>query len=109
MKAMRAVVVGAGVVGCAIARELTGKGAKVVVLDKAPDFGAGASGHNSGVIHSGFNYPKGMLKARLNKRGNEVIYGLCHELGVRVHMTGTLVVAQEEGELGALEGVEGQA
>ena len=76
MKSPKVIIVGAGVVGCAIARELSAKGAKVVVLDKAPDFGAGASGHNSGVIHSGFNYPKGMLKARLNRRGNEVIYGL---------------------------------
>jgi glycerol-3-phosphate dehydrogenase len=103
------IVIGAGVVGCSIAYALAHRKVNVLVLDKAPIFGEGASGHNSGVVHSGFNYPKHMLKAKLNREGNELMYDMCIALGVRCHMTGTFVIAQDEGEITHLEALKKQA
>ena len=69
-----AVVIGAGVVGLAIANELCDDFENVLVLDKESNFGQHVSSRHSGVIHSGIYYKPGSLKARLCVQGNELIY-----------------------------------
>ena len=69
-----AVVIGAGVVGLAIAKELCNHFDNVIVLDKESDFGQHVSSRHSGVIHSGIYYEPGSLKAQLCVEGNELIY-----------------------------------
>jgi len=93
------VVIGAGVVGCAIARELCRFEASVLVLEKEHDVAQGASGRNSGVVHSGFNAPPGSLKAKLNVAGSRMFADLCRKLKVPYREIGTLVVARREEEV----------
>jgi glycerol-3-phosphate dehydrogenase len=100
-------VVGGGVVGCAIARELTLHGVSVAVLERESDVGRGTSGKNSGVVHTGFNVPTGSLKARLNVAGARVFEDLCTELSVPFHRVGKLVVALTEKEVPDLEKLKG--
>jgi len=71
------VVVGAGVVGLAIARELALNGREVVVLEAENTFGTHTSSRNSEVIHAGIYYPTGSLKARLCVAGNALLYDYC--------------------------------
>ncbi|KAF9679466.1 hypothetical protein SADUNF_Sadunf06G0017900 [Salix dunnii] len=87
------VVIGAGVVGLAIARELASKGREVLVLDSASTFGTGTSSRNSEVIHAGIYYPPGSLKALFCVRGREFLYKYCYEHGVPCKQTGKLIVA----------------
>jgi glycerol-3-phosphate dehydrogenase len=110
------VIIGGGVVGCAIARALSSRWSDVFVLEALPKIGMGASSRNSGVIHSGLYYPPGSLKARHCVRGNELTYEFCTAHDVPHRKTGKLVVASsatESQELIALmkngeaNGVEG--
>jgi len=110
------VIIGGGVVGCAIAAELAAAHSDVFVLEALPRVGMGASTRNSGVIHSGLYYPAGSLKARLCVEGNRLAYEFCAAHGVEHRRTGKLVVAsteEEERELaellrrGEANGVEG--
>jgi glycerol-3-phosphate dehydrogenase len=96
-------VVGGGVVGCAIARELTRYRLRVVVLDRESDVARGTSGKNSGVVHTGFNVPTGSVKARLNIAGARMFEDLCSELGVPFDRIGKLVVAPTPNEVPGLE------
>jgi glycerol-3-phosphate dehydrogenase len=96
------IIIGAGVVGCAIARELSRYQLKVLVLDKESDVARGASGRNSGVVHSGIQVPAGSLKARLNIVGSKLFPQLCRQLGVPYRRVGKLIVAQCEEELDTL-------
>src|ERR1700675_1038700 len=92
------VIIGGGVVGCAIARELSSTWDDVFLLEAMPKIGMGASSRNSGVIHSGLYYPPGSLKARLCVRGNELTYEFCAAHGVPYRRTGKLVVATSPAE-----------
>ena len=92
------IVIGGGVVGCAIARELTRYRLKVAVLEKECDVAIGTSGRNSGVSHAGFYVPTGTLKARMNILGHEMMPGLCREIGVPHCEVGKIVVAKDESE-----------
>ena len=76
------VVVGAGVVGLAIARELALSGREVVVLEAAGAIGTGTSSRNSEVIHAGLYYPLGSLKAQLCVQGRGLLYAYCADRGV---------------------------
>jgi glycerol-3-phosphate dehydrogenase len=99
------VIIGGGVVGCAIARALSQRWSDVFVLEALPKIGMGASSRNSGVIHSGLYYPLGSLKARHCLRGNQLTYEFCAAHGVPHRRTGKLVVASspaEADELAAL-------
>jgi glycerol-3-phosphate dehydrogenase len=99
------VIIGGGVVGCAIARALSQQWSDVFVLEALPKIGMGASTRNSGVIHSGLYYPLGSLKARHCLRGNRLTYEFCAAHGVPHRRTGKLVVAPspaEADELAAL-------
>ena len=83
------VVVGAGVVGLAVARTLALQGREVMVLEAADAIGTGTSSRNSEVIHAGIYYPQGSLKARLCVEGKERLYSYCTERGVGHRRCGT--------------------
>ena len=87
------VVVGAGVVGLAAARELLRHGLRVAVVEKEEDVGRGASCRNSGVVHAGFNNQPGSLMAKFCVAGNRVFEAYCRMLDVPYRKTGKLVVA----------------
>lgn len=92
------VIIGGGVVGCAIARALSARWSEVFVLEALPKLGMGTSSRNSGVIHSGLYYTPGSLKARHCLRGNQLTYEFCASNGVPYRQTGKLVVASSEEE-----------
>jgi L-2-hydroxyglutarate oxidase LhgO len=99
-------VVGAGVVGLACAEVLSAQYDGVLVLDKNPSFGQETSSRHSGVIHAGIYYPPGLLKARLCREGNRLLYEVCGERGIPHERIGKLIVAvtnDEEEELFALK------
>ena len=87
------VVVGAGVVGLAVARALALRGREVLVLEAESAIGTGISSRNSEVIHAGIYYPTGSLKARLCVQGQRMLYGYCAERGLPHQRCGKLVVA----------------
>lgn len=103
------VVVGAGVVGLAIARALALAGRDVLVLEAAGQVGTETSSRNSEVIHSGLYYPTGSLKARLCVLGRERLYAYCGARGVAHRRTGKFIVAASEAELPVLEQYRRQA
>ncbi|XP_072976560.1 L-2-hydroxyglutarate dehydrogenase, mitochondrial [Typha angustifolia] len=97
------VVIGAGVVGLAVARELALKGREVLVVESASTFGTGTSSRNSEVIHAGIYYPRNSLKGRLCVRGKELLYKYCAERGIPHKQTGKLIVATSVAEIPKLE------
>ncbi|HKW01012.1 MAG TPA: NAD(P)/FAD-dependent oxidoreductase [Vicinamibacterales bacterium] len=100
-----AVVVGGGVIGLAIARELALKGRHVTVLEAEPTLGAHSSSRNSEVIHAGIYYPEGSLKARLCVAGRTLLYAYCEREGVNHARTGKLIVATSDDQIPTLEGI----
>jgi L-2-hydroxyglutarate oxidase LhgO len=90
-----AIVVGAGVVGLAVARALALAGREVVVVERHRLPGQETTSRNSGVIHSGLYYPKDSLKARLCVRGRDLLYEFCMTRGIAHSRCGKLIVAQE--------------
>jgi len=101
-------VVGAGIVGLAVARELGLRlpGARVTVFDKEPRVAAHQSGHNSGVVHAGLYYKPGSLKAELCSRGGALLRDFCAEHAIAYAERGKLVVAVDDGEVVALDEIE---
>jgi glycerol-3-phosphate dehydrogenase len=97
------VVIGGGVVGCAVLRELSRYDLRLLLLEKEADLAEGISKANSGVIHAGFNVPPGTLKARTNVAGLKTIYRLAAELRVPHRKTGKLVIALTDAERARLE------
>jgi len=93
-----ALVIGAGVVGLAVARALAGAGHDTIVVEAQGAVGQGVSSRNSEVIHSGLYYPPGSLKARLCVRGRELLYALCESRGVSHQRCGKLVVANDSAD-----------
>jgi L-2-hydroxyglutarate oxidase LhgO len=104
-----AVVVGAGVVGLAVARALALQGREVLVLESQPAFGTATSARNSEVIHAGMYYPTGSLKARLCVRGRELLYAYCAQRGVPHRRCGKWIVATTEAQTGQLRAIWAQA
>ena len=96
-------VIGAGVVGLAVARALTLAGRSVVVVEARGAFGEETSSRNSEVIHSGIYYPTGSLKARLCVRGRAMLYAFCETHGVAHRRCGKLIVAADDSERAGLE------
>jgi L-2-hydroxyglutarate oxidase LhgO len=98
-------VIGAGIVGLAVARELRARhgGASIVVIDREDGPAAHQTGHNSGVIHSGVYYQPGSLKARLCVEGARRMYEFCEEREVAFERCGKLIVALREDELPGLD------
>jgi L-2-hydroxyglutarate oxidase LhgO len=101
-------IVGAGVVGLAIAAEVADGNRRVYVLEKNDSFGRETSSRHSGVIHSGIYYPPGTLKARLCVAGNDMLYKLCSEHNTGCAKLGKLIVATSNEEVGELEELFGR-
>jgi len=108
MEEANIVIVGAGVVGLAIAAKLSEKNKGVYILERNSKFGQETSSHNSGVIHSGIHYPKGSLKARLCVKGNPLVYEICEKYRIPYKKLGKLTVAIEEEEIEELERLKKQ-
>lgn len=102
------VVVGAGILGLAVARELLARrpGLSVTVLEREPDVGFHQTGHNSGVIHAGIYYAPGSLKAKLCVAGARAMYEFCEEHGVAHERCGKVIVARDESEIPGLDELE---
>jgi (S)-2-hydroxyglutarate dehydrogenase len=98
------VIIGAGVVGLALADAWLARhpGSRVLVLDKEARLAAHASGRNSGVLHAGFYYAPDSLKARLTRDGNAMLKEFCAERGIAVRNTGKVVVTRDASEIPAL-------
>lgn len=92
------VVIGAGVVGLAVARALALRGRDVLVLEAANAIGTETSSRNSEVIHAGIYYPQGSLKARLCVAGKALLYAYCEERGIAHRRCGKLIVATSEAQ-----------
>ncbi|MEV0270758.1 L-2-hydroxyglutarate oxidase [Hamadaea sp. NPDC050747] len=107
----RYVVIGGGIVGLAVARQLLldQPAAEVTVVEKEERPGAHQTGHNSGVLHAGVYYPPGSLKARLCRAGVAQMIDFCEEHDVPYAITGKLIVATEAGQLGRLRVLEERA
>ena len=109
MEHVDCVVVGAGVVGLAVARALALAGREVWVLEAADAIGTQTSARNSEVIHAGLYYPQGSLKARLCVQGKAQLYAYCAERGVDHQRCGKLVVATSEAQIPELRALIGKA
>ena len=94
-------VIGGGVVGLCIARELKERfrDSKIALIEKEPQCGLHASGRNSGVIHAGFYYTADSLKARFTRDGNRLLTEYCQRKNIPVNKCGKLVVARDASEL----------
>lgn len=109
MEEVDCVVVGAGVVGLAVARALALAGREVIVLDAAEGIGTETSSRNSEVIHAGIYYPAGSLQARTCVAGKWMLYDYCRERGIPHRNCGKLIVATDEAEAGQLHGIQARA
>lgn len=109
MERVDCVVIGAGVVGLAIARAAARGGREVVVVETARAIGTVTSSRNSEVIHAGHYYAPGSLKARLCVEGRERLYAYCREHGIAHRRCGKLIVATSPSQVPALHALEAQA
>ena len=109
MDRVECVVIGAGVVGLALARKLARSGREVVVLESENRIGTGISSRNSEVIHAGIYYPKDSLKARLCVAGNRALYAYCTEHQVAHRRCGKLIVATDAPQVEALRQLQARA
>jgi L-2-hydroxyglutarate oxidase LhgO len=111
MAVQRVAVVGAGIIGLAIARRLLGlePDIQLIVLEKEREVAQHQTGHNSGVVHAGVYYAPGSLKATLCRRGMTLLKEYCAEQGIAYEECGKLIVATEAAEVPRLEAIERRA
>ncbi len=102
-------VIGAGVVGLAIARALAQQGKEVLIIEAESSFGSGISSRNSEVIHAGLYYPANSFKAKLCIRGKSLLYNYCESYHVAYQRLGKLLVATEESETAQLISIKHNA
>src|SRR5215469_3903114 len=103
------VVIGAGVVGLAVARALALRGRDTLVLEAESAIGTGTSSRNSEVIHAGIYYTPGSAKAKLCVAGKQQLYAYCEARGVEHRRCGKLIVAADHEQVQALEKIESTA
>ena len=103
------IVIGAGVVGLAIARHLALKGREVIVLESNESFGRETSSRNSGVIHAGIYYPPGSLKSRCCIHGKALLYAYCEERKIPHQRCGKLIIAGDDDQSGRLKALQHNA
>jgi len=98
-------IIGGGVIGLSVARELKRlySDSSVTLLEKEPSCGLHASGRNSGVLHAGFYYSPDSLKAQLTCQGNERLRQYCEEKSIKINQCGKLVVAKDQSELSSMD------
>ncbi len=106
---VNAIVIGAGVVGLAVARELAQCGKEVIILEANQAIGMGTSSRNSEVIHAGIYYPQNSLKARLCVEGKHLLYDFCDSHGVPYKKLGKLIVATSDSQVDALHSIREKA
>jgi L-2-hydroxyglutarate oxidase LhgO len=109
MERVDCVVIGAGVIGLAVARELAASGREVLVLEAAGMIGTETSSRNSEVIHAGIYYPTGSLKARTCVAGKQRLYAYCAARGIAHARCGKLIVATSAAQKSTLEGIRAKA
>jgi L-2-hydroxyglutarate oxidase LhgO len=109
MDKVDAVVIGAGVVGLAVARALALQGREVIVIEKENAIGQGVSSRNSEVVHAGLQYTPGSLKAKLSVQGKAMLYRYCAERGVGIVNCGKLLVATDVPQIATLREVQTKA
>jgi L-2-hydroxyglutarate oxidase LhgO len=109
MDQIETVVVGAGVVGLAVARRLALEGQEVLLMESADAFGTGTSSRNSEVIHAGIYYPAGSLKAMLCVRGRQQLYAYCRERSIAHKQCGKLIVATSADQVAHLSSIQAKA
>lgn len=109
MEKIDCVVVGAGVIGLAVARAMAQAGREVVVLEAAGAIGTGNSSRNSEVIHAGIYYPMGSLKASFCVRGRKALYEYCESRGIAHRRCGKLIIATDPSQMTKLEQIKHQA
>jgi len=109
MEQVDCVVIGAGVVGLAVARALAQAGREVLILEAEAAIGTGTSSRNSEVIHAGIYYPQGSLKARLCVAGRDALYAFCGSHGVPYRRCGKLIVATDDSQLAGLDALQAHA
>lgn len=105
MEQVDCVVVGAGVVGLAVAREMALQGRETILLEREDSFGTISSARNSEVIHAGIYYPKNSLKAKLCVEGNRLLYEYCRSHQVSTQAYGKLIVATDANQLDDLQAI----
>src|SRR6202167_5863086 len=99
-------IIGAGIVGLAVARQLAGAGVPVVVFEKEPAVAAHQTGHNSGVVHAGIYYAPGSAKAKMTRHGVTLLRAYCADRGLAWDERGKLVVARNDAETVKLRELE---
>jgi len=105
MEQVDCVVIGAGVVGLAVAREMALQGRETILLEREAAFGTISSARNSEVIHAGIYYPKDSLKAKLCVQGNRLLYEYCRSHQVATQAYGKLIVAADETQIDDLQAI----
>ena len=103
MDSVETLVIGAGVVGLAVARSLARRGREVVIAEAAGLIGSETSSRNSEVIHAGIYYPAGSLKARLCVEGKQALYAYCAARGIAHNRCGKLIVATNDSQITGLQ------
>src|SRR5258707_1465066 len=109
MDKVECVVIGAGVIGLAVARRLAQAGREVILLEAAEGIGSGTSSRNSEVIHAGIYYKAGSLMARLCVRGKHALYEYCRDHGIPHRNCGKLIVATTPSETVRLQSIKAHA
>ncbi|MGH8139709.1 MAG: NAD(P)/FAD-dependent oxidoreductase [Steroidobacteraceae bacterium] len=109
MDTVDAVVIGAGVIGLAVARSLTARGRETLILEAGDRFGAETSSRSSEVIHAGIHYSQDWLKARLCVAGRDLLYAFCERHGIEHRRCGKLIVATSPGQLPQLQKIRAAA
>ncbi len=98
-------IIGAGVIGLAVASQVAHEGREVYILEKNEDFGRETSSRNSGTIHTSVLYPRGSLNARLCQESNHLLYEFCRKYAVDHRQCGKILVASGKDEISALEAI----